>query len=831
MNLLDYEKEHLAAVREGLPECMVLLKKNSAFPLESAGTLAAYGNGIRHSVKGGTGSGEVNSHFTVGIGQGLTEAGFTLISSDWLDDYDRCRKAAKKAFRKQIRKEARAARENVVLYAMGAVMPEPECDSPLIFGADAAIYVLSRISGEGSDRRPVPGDVLLTRSEIDDILELNERYERFMLILNTGGPVDLSPVSEVGNILVLSQLGAEMGRALADVLLGRAAPSGKLATTWSAWEDYCPDIDIGNSDDTYYREGIYVGYRYFDTVGKSAMFPFGFGLSYTDFDVSGLSVSLEGSKVSVAAQVKNIGGHDGKEVLQVYVTAPEGTLTKPWQDLAGFAKTGLLSPGEQQSVTVTFDMADLASFDGKRCVYCLEAGEYIVRAGTSSAETDPAAVIVLNEEIIVRTVRPLFPGADFEEVHYGRAARAESTEGLPRFELDPACIEPVEVIYDDVAADTCAEGTTESSCASGEPGKEAVPPEISSLTGEELAHLAVGHFSDGFFNAVGNAAPHAAGAAGESTSELEDKGIKPIIMADGPAGLRLSREYFEDEEGVHPIGAGSIPEGMLEVLSAPVRKALTAVTRGKKPPKGARIKTQYCTSLPIGTAIAQTWNTDYAYKLGGIVGSEMERFGIHLWLAPALNIHRSILCGRNFEYFSEDPLISGRMAAALTRGVQSHAGRGATVKHFAANNQEKNRYYNNSHVSERALREIYLRGFDICVREAQPLALMTSYNLINGRHTSDSRPLTQNYLRTECGYKGIVITDWVMHNVKNLGERYGQPRASRTAAAGGDLFMPGGRIDYEHILTALRSGLLTRRQLEINAARVIELSKKVNSGS
>lgn len=806
MKLLDYEKEHMNRVREGLPECMVLLKKNGSFPLDEPGRLAAYGSGVRHSIKGGTGSGDVNAHFTVNIEQGLKEAGFELISADWLDHYDLCRATAKKAFRKEIKKEARAAGSNVIMYAMGAVMPEPEYDLPLDYSADAAIYVLSRISGEGSDRRAVPGDFLLTETEIRDICTLDAHYDHFMLVLNTGGPVDLTPVEHVGNILVLSQLGTEMGRALADVLLGRTVPSGKLATTWASWEDYCPEVQLGGIDDTYYREGVYVGYRYFDTVGKRALYPFGFGLSYTDFSLGESRITLGGSTVSAAVTVTNTGSFFGKEVVQVYVTAPEVKLQKPWQDLAGFAKTGNLMPGSSETVTITFDIADLASFDEARQVYCLEPGKYIIRIGTSSTDNKPAAVISLSEEIITKKVHAIVPKADFTEVQYERTLCDQDLSALPHMELDPAAFTPVSVNY---VLPT-----------------KAISPEIKALSDEELAYMAVGHFSDkgGLLAVIGNASPHVAGAAGETTSKLTGQGFNPMVMADGPAGLRLAKEFYEDEKGMHALGAGSIPAGILDLLSAPLRKIAKKLI-SSKPPKNAEIRTQYCTSLPIGTALAQSWNLDYAHALGDIVGSEMDRFGVHLWLAPALNIHRSVLCGRNFEYYSEDPFVSGKMAAAITQGVQAHAGRGTTIKHFAANNQELNRYFNNSHISERALREIYLKGFALCIREARPLALMTSYNLLNGRHTSESRGLIEDYLRAEQNYTGIVMTDWVM-NITNLGKAYAKARASRVAAAGGDLFMPGSQADYDHVLTALKSGMITRRQLEENAQRVLALSEK-----
>ena len=294
-------------------------------------------------------------------------------------------------------------------------------------------------------------------------------------------------------------------------------------------------------------------------------------------------------------------------------------------------------------------------------------------------------------------------------------------------------------------------------------------------------------------------------------------------MADGPAGLRLSKDYTIDDKGAYAIGE-TLPETILDFMPAPV--VFLSRLMGHKAKKGAEILHQYATALPIGTAIAQSWNRELAYICGEIVGEEMERFGVHLWLAPALNIHRDIRCGRNFEYFSEDPLLSGIFAAEITKGVQKHPGCGTTIKHYAANNQETNRYTSNSIVSERALREIYLRGFGICVREAEPHAVMTSYNLLNGVHTSERRDLTEDYLRSECGYQGLVMTDWLVAGAfLSQKSKYPAPKASGIAAAGGDLVMPGGSGDYKDILVALKAGTLSRTQLEINATRVLRVTK------
>ena len=811
MELYDYEKEHLAKVREMLPECMVLLKKDGEFPLSGPCALAAYGNGIRHSVRGGTGSGEVNAHVTINVEEGLLAAGFDIVTSSWLDRYDKHRIEAKKAFVKEIKREAREEGDGLINHTMGAIMAETDYDLPLVFGADAAIYVLSRTSGEVADRKVKSGDVLLTETEKKDILALNERYKTFMLVLNTGGPVDLTPVKDVKNILLMSQLGSEMGNALADVLLGKASPSGKLATTWAAASDYCEEVVLGDVDRTFYSEGVYVGYRWFDTVGKKPLFPFGYGLSYTDFSFSGAEVTVSGSTVNVKASIKNCGEYSGKEVLQVYVTAPEKELRKPWQDLAGFAKTQTIKPGDSEEITASFDAASIASYDETKQAYVLEAGEYVVRVGADSEHTMPAAVLTLSENVCVRKVKPVAIDPGFEDKVYERVAKDEDLSAVPKLALDPAAFTCEEISYEEKAMD--------------------IDPVIKSMSDEELAYMQIGRFSGkgGLLSIIGNASANVAGAAGETTSKFADRGIKAMVMADGPAGLRISKDYYTDEKGAHTIGgSGAIPRSTLDVLSTPVRIMALLLTSGKKPKKGTEIKHQYCTAIPIGTAIAQSWNTELAEVCGDIIGDEMERFGVHLWLAPALNIHRSILCGRNFEYYSEDPLISGKMAAAITRGVQAHPGKAVTIKHFAANNCELNRYYNNSLVSERALREIYLKGFRICIEEAKPLALMTSYNLINGIHSSESRPLTEGYLRAECGFEGIVMTDWVI-KVTNRGSWYGKADAARVAAAGGDLFMPGCQGDYDSVMDALRGGTLTREQLEINAERVRRMSAKLNA--
>ena len=800
----DYEREHNAILRRLGAECAVLLRSNGAFPLSQPCEVALYGSGARRTIKGGTGSGEVNSRCFVTVEQGLEDAGFTISTKYWMEDYENLYASARRDFVRELKQKAKEHHTVAIVESMGAVMPEMEYNIPLTGAGDTALYVLSRISGEGSDRRAIPGDVLLTETEKRDILALNEKYKNFLLVLNVGGVVDLSAVAEVGNILLLSQLGVETGSILADLLLGKSVPSGKLTTTWSAWADYPTIGSFGEKDDTRYKEGIYVGYRYFDTVGQKALFPFGFGLGYTSFALSGAETALDGETVTVSAEVRNTGSLPGKEVAQLYVSAPQGRLDKPYQTLAAFTKTGEIAPGESENVTLSFCLRDLASYDEKQAAWILEKGDYVLRLGNSSTQTKPAAILRLDADAVTRQGKNCLGKPDFADF------RPEKREEKP--------LHFVKVIP--VSASAIRTETVSYA------GHHEIDPAIAALTEEELSLMNIGACDPraGSLSVIGDASQTVAGAAGETVNRLKQKGIPSLVMADGPAGLRLSRHYTVDEKGAHPVGE-TMPESMLELMPGAVAWLMKKLggngkTRGE-------IREQYCTAIPIGTALAQSWNLDVAEACGDLVGDEMERFGVQLWLAPALNIHRDIRCGRNFEYFSEDPLISGKFAAAITKSVQKHPGCGTTVKHFAANNQETNRYNSNSQVSERAMREIYLKGFEIAVRESQPHALMTSYNLLNGVHTSERRDLLEDILRCEFGYAGIVMTDWIIAAVSGKGNKYPGPVSAKIAAAGNDLTMPGGPGDYKAMLRGLKSGVVSREQLQINASRVYWMAQKL----
>lgn len=811
-----YESENIGRLREHLGGCTVMLKKNGAFPLEKPCPIEAVGSGVRYTVKGGTGSGEVNSRYFVNIEQGLMYAGFQLYNWDWATAYGYYRDDARTAFNEEIRARAKEEKANPIMISMGAVMTEPEYDIPLNFNADAAIYVVSRISGEGNDRLTKKGDFLLTDSEIRDILALDEKYDKFMLVINAGGPVDLSPVMSVGNILVLSQLGVETGSALADILLGKTYPSGKLTTTWAADGCYCDIGEFGGIDETRYKEGIYVGYRYFDMSGAKPLFPFGYGLGYTDFALETQNVSCEFGEFTVSVKVRNTGSFAGREVVQVYAACPAGRLDKEVKRLAGFAKTPELAPGEETTVSVKFTVDDLSSYDAEKAAYVLEKGKYVILAGNSSVDVTAAAVYELDDEFELRQVRNLLGKPDFEDFVYDRsgekdAVRLFDADKLPVNKLDLSELQTEIVAYGTNRID--------------------IDPILDELNDKELSYLNIGAFDPrgAYINVVGDSATTVPGAAGESCSMFEDKGISRIVMADGPAGVRIAPKYYEDRKGKHSLTA-PIPETMAEFLPDAVKVMMDIRDNIKKlRQRGLEIKEQYTTAIPIATAIAQSFDVDFARMCGDIVGGECEIFGVDLWLAPALNIHRNILCGRNFEYFSEDPLVSGKMAAALTDGVQAHRGVGVTIKHYAANNQETNRYASNSQVSERAMREIYLRGFEICIREADPVSVMTSYNLLNGTHTSERRDLVTDILRDEFGFDGVVMTDWVIGDGMLLDKKsvYGIPDPALVAAAGHSLFMPGCRKDLKDMFNGIKAGKVTREQLAENASWLIHAAHRL----
>jgi len=764
-----------------------------------------YGNGVRKTIKGGTGSGEVNSHFFETIEEAFVNAGYKILSNDYLDAYDKEYEKAKEKFKSDIEKESLLHPITSIVNNMGAIMPEPEYDIPFKNVGDVAIYVLSRTSGEGTDRKFVKGDVLLTDTEKKSIIAMAKSYLKFMLVLNTGGPVDLSDLDDVPNILILSQLGVNTSKTLVDIVSGNKYPSGKLTTTWSKPQDYQTIGDFGDVSDVNYKEGIFVGYRYFDTANVDVMFPFGYGLSYTDFEYKVISTILNGEEFVVNANVTNTGKFNGKEVIQLYLSKPNTNLDEPYQVLVSFVKSKELSPKEEETLELKFKLSDFASYDAKSASYILDKGNYIVRIGNSSRNTIPCAIINVPLKITVKQVKNKMGDPGFTDASL-KSNKTDDLSNVPTYNLDSSSVK----------------GTVK-----GYYKFFKINEEVKKLSKEEKAKLVVGAFNSKIFSSlIGNTASTVAGAAGE-TAQVAN--LKPIVMADGPAGIRIAKDYYEDKDGFHST-EGSIPETMLENLPGYAKALLNVIT--PKVPKDAVILHQYTTAIPVGTAIAQSWNREFAEVCGDIVGTEMEMFKIHLWLAPALNIHRNVLCGRNYEYFSEDPLISGYFASSITKGVQKHKNAFVTIKHFAANNQEYNRFASSSNVSERALREIYLKGFEICIKESNPKAVMTSYNLINVIHTSESKELNIDILRNEFDFDGIIMTDWNI-DIALIGNKskYSGSTPYKVIKASGDLYMPGSKSYYDDILKALKNKNLKMEELERSASRIYNLAKEIENNN
>lgn len=829
-----FEKEHIDTVRKAAPECTLFLKKDGTLPLDAPCQMALYGSGARKTIKGGTGSGDVNVRHFVTIEEGFQNAGFVITTKKWLDDYDALLASRRAEFVEQLKEEARQCGMNPVMYCMGKVMPEPEYEFALDAGGEMAVYVLARISGEGADRTMVAGDISMSETEIRDILALNTKYDKFVLVLNVGGMVDLEPVKEVKNILLLGQLGTPTGDVLADLLLGKSYPSGKLAMTWAPIGKYASTRGFGDMDDTLYTEGIYVGYRYFDTVHEKPDFPFGFGLSYTDFEISVKDTAVESGKITVMAEVRNTGTFAGKETVQVYYSVPEGRLDQPYQELAAFCKTEELRPGEIACVTLCFDTADMVSYDTELAAYILEAGEYVIRVGNSSADTVPCCKVVLDETVVIKKVKNICPGCSFKDFVPGKIAKGVSVADIPAHPVYAKDMVQELVVYDEMPQELAGNACTWEDVKSG---RRTIDDFVGSLDEKQLAYLSIGLFEDhaGMGSIVGAAAQSVAGAAGESSQRLQDLGVPSLVMADGPAGLRLCTKYKVVDGKAK--GVDTPLAGFTDFLdSEQLRQMAAMAPRPSVEELAAPINYTYCTAIPVGTALAQSFSEEVCRMCGDIVGDEMERFGIHLWLAPAMNIQRSPLCGRNFEYYSEDPLVSGLLAAAVTESVQSHKGCGVTVKHFALNNQETNRTASNSIASERAIREIYLRGFEICVRKAQPHTLMSSYNLVNGEHTCNSRDILTYVLRNEWGFQGMVMTDWYAAGGTMLGVSKGEskhPAGSSAGCihAGNDLVMPGMQADLDDMMDALSNPEhvypITKAQLQVTAKRVLETVLKL----
>ena len=790
------ELDNLKIAYQAACEAMVLLKNDGTLPLKNK-KVALYGPGASMTIKGGTGSGEVNERHSVTILEGLTDRGFEITTLDWIRDFEQTYAREHEAYKKAKRK-INIFKPNTIMAMMlddfQAPAGRPIAQEEVL--TDSCIYVVSRQAGEGGDRKAEKGDLFLTDAEMDAIRACAEHYEHFILVINSGSALDMGFVNEIPGInaiVYICQLGTEGGHAFADVISGAVSPSGKLADTWA--KQYA-DIPFGNEfsyldgnvQDEYYKEGIYVGYRYFDSFGVEPAYPFGFGLSYTDFAIHSAGVTVEGSKVTVKAGITNAGeAYSGREVAQLYVSAPAGKLHKEYQSLAAFGKTDVLAPGARQELELTFDMKNIASYREADGCYVLEAGEYMLRLGNSSRNTVIVGVIEVEEEIIVSRHAHICPvQSPIAELEAPARVADTVAAGLPRLVLDADAIQTVEYTYE-----------TPAECDDPK-----VQTFLDSLTVSEMVEILVGI---GMFG--GDTRFTLPGSVGNTTSKFWDRGLANVTLCDGPAGLRIQKRTGITAKGkVKPI---DMAMSIFEAFPDFVKKMMLA------DPEKDTVLYQYTTAFPVAAALAQTWNEKLLYEVGSAIHREMKEYGCTYWLAPAINIHRNPLCGRNFEYFSEDPRLTGSLAAAITRGVQQEEGFYVTVKHYACNNNEDNRNFVSSNLTERTLREIYLRGFETCVREGGAKAIMTSYNKVNGVYTPNSHDLCTKALRNEWGFEGVVMTDWFSTNK-------GQANNALAMQAGNDLIMPGGGHFKKEILKGVKSGQIPEEDVRRCCANVVK---------
>lgn len=777
-------KEHITLSKEAAKEGMVLLKNDKdLLPLRAGSRVALFGKGSFDYVKGGGGSGDVKVSYVRNLYDGLKLQEDTVAVYEPLSDF----------YRNDVTEQ----------YAKGAVpgmTVEPALPDELVEGAkafaDTAIITISRFSGEGWDRSSVEyneeynpwetetsmpkiageifedGDFYLTRKEKEMIQKVKENFTKVAVVLNIGGIIDTAWFKEdeaFSSVLVAWQAGMEGGLAAAELICGKATPSGKLPDTFARrLEDY-PSTENFHESPHYvdYTEDIYVGYRYFETIpgadGK-VCYPFGFGLSYTRFEIVPQRAQMEDGVIRITVQVTNAGKTEGKEVVQAYYSAPQGILKKPGRELAAFAKTRSLMPGESQTVVLEFARDIMASYDdlGKiaESAYVLEKGTYEFYVGNSVRDTSKLDfVLTLTEnEVVEQLSRKAVPTSlkkrmlsdgSYEELPLSQPNDPDECvlvkmEGGTEEALTPS----VRSRESYLLLKPYAEGARP--LIEVAEGKMTVDEFVAQLSDEDLIHMLGGQPNTSVANTFGY-------------GNLPEYGVPNIMTADGPAGLRICLNT---------------------------------------------------TAWPCATLLASTWNTELVEQVGKAGAEEVKENNIAVWLTPAVNIHRNPYCGRNFEYYSEDPYLTGKMGISMVKGIQSqHIA--AAVKHFACNNKETNRKHSDSRVSERALREIYLKGFEMIVKEAGPWVIMSAYNMINGHRSSENHELLEDILRGEWGFQGMVTSDWWTR-----GEHY------KEIKAGNDVKMACGFP--ERVKEAMDKGAIGRDELVRCAKRVLELILKID---
>ena len=810
-----YEIEHRMLSRIAATEGFVLLKnEKNLLPLEKGSKIALYGAGASRTIKGGTGSGDVNERNTVSIYDGLKNAGYHITTEEWIKDYEMKYVAAREAWREAIWQRSDKMDDEMGLFFAYMTMPfqPPAGDIPSKTDANTAIYVLSRVAGEGADRHCKEGDYLLTKEEETILSTICSLYENVVVVINTGGLVDLSFMDRYSNIYGLIQIvqpGMEGGNAFAQIVAGDVTPSGKMTDSWAySYEDY-PNANTfshnnGDVEKELYEEGIMVGYRYFDSFNIPVRYPFGYGLSYTNFNIknTGIKQYNFGTKqpeIGICVEVTNTGDiYSGKEVVQVYASCPQGSMDKEYRRLVGFQKTKLLAPGESQQLEIRFPVYALTSYCEKTPGWILEHGIYGIFTGNSidnsifaySIENKQDICMVKTEHVCPLKEEIMEKKIPVDQIEQKRLQWLSLADSIPSITIQE----------NDVLTETIVYGMELDKI------DDKAKALVDTLSKEQLILLATGEIGQEQTSNLGSAGITVPGSAAQTSNCAIEQGLEDIVLADGPAGLRLIKNYYVKDGVIVPQSFETGLEGGF-------------LCRNNEEQEGEKYY-QYCTSMPVGTLLAQTWNLELIQEVGKAVAEEMNLFNITLWLAPGMNIHRNPLCGRNFEYYSEDPILTGKIAAAMTQGVQSLHGCGTTIKHFACNNQEDNRMGSNSIISERTLREIYLKGFEIAIKESQPLSIMTSYNLVNGIHAANNYDLCTKVARDEWNFEGVIMTDWTTtHQGPDC-------TASGCIRAGNDLVMPGISKDHENLRQELEEGKLDIEDLKKSITRLASVVLK-----
>lgn len=777
--------KYAAKARETVAEGIVMLRnEGDVLPLAAGEKIALFGRSQLHYYKSGTGSGGlVNAAYVVGVAEALENSSFVL---------NKKVRACYEAWQTEHPFDSGTGWAGEPW-----VQEEMPLSEKLVREAreesDTAIVLIGRTAGEDQDNKAEAGSYFLTATEEEMLRTVCAVFERTVVLLNVGNIIDMKWVETCrpAAVLYIWQGGQEGGNGVLDVLDGTVSPSGKLPDT-IAWDiaDYPSSKNHGDGARNVYEEDIYVGYRYFETFAKDRVqFPFGFGLSYTRFCLEdgkaeafgGHAVRTEPERqkgacgaggVRVRARVTNTGRRSGKEVVQVYCQAPQGALGKPARALCGFAKTKLLAPGESCEIALEIPWRTLASYDdggaaGHKSCYVLEAGPYVFHVGTDVRSASPAGTVTLADTVVAEAAEEaMAPVTEFERL---RPVFAEDGTCRPGYEKVPRrTMEPSARRRERLPEAAACTGDRGYRLSDVESGKVSLETFLAQLSDEDLFCMVRG---EGMCSP--KVTPGTAGAFGGVTSRLQSFGIPVACCADGPSGIRMD--------------CGTV-----------------------------------AFSMPNGACLASTFNEALSEELYGWEGLELRKNQIDTLLGPGINLHRNPLNGRNFEYFSEDPLLTGKMAAAQLRGMGRYGVTG-TVKHFACNSQEYRRHHVEAVVSERALRELYLRSFEIAVKEGGAHSIMTSYNPINGFWSASNYDMLTTILRKEWGYRGIVMTDWWARG-NDEGEEGSVQNIAAMIRAQNDLFMvtacAAENTQKDNSAESLRKGTVTRGEYLRAAANI-----------